>query len=121
MPSSSTITFSNITSSTPKYTVFKLPKEKFGIMPNKVYVSGRLVTVGILGSDVQAAFTKDKMIFSPGELNIVQYNDRLTVSLDYGDWLYHYNINKTIYGAVEFEDDDSNVVVARLVSKVAQK
>jgi hypothetical protein len=116
---SPTITFSN-TNIKSRYAVFKLPKEKTGKMPNKVYVSGRLVTVGILGSDVQAAYAKDKLVFSPGELNIVQFNERLTVSLDYGDWLYHYNVKKSMCDVVEFEDD-SNIVKAELVSKVAQK
>jgi hypothetical protein len=116
-PSSSTITFSNLQQ---KYTVFELPKEKKGIVPNKVYVSGRLVTVGILGSDVQAAFSGDKLVFSPGEIDIMQYNDKMTISLDYGDWLYHYNLNKSVYGGLEF-DDDSNIVKSKLVSKVAQR
>ena len=113
---SSTITFSSPPKQ--KYTVFKLPIK--GKLPNKVYVSGRLVTVGILGSDVQAAFTGDKIVFGPGEIDVMQYNDRLTIALDYGDWLYHYNIEKNEYNVIEFEED-SNIIIAKLVSKVEQR
>lgn len=102
-----------------KYIVFRLPKEKLKIMPNKVYVSGRLVTVGILGSDVQAAFAGNKLVFGPGELDGVFLNKRSIISIDYGDWLYHYNVN-TIYGYPDFEDN-SNIVKCKLVSKIAQR
>ena len=100
------------------YAVFELPlKDK---IPNKVYVSGRLLTVGILGSDVQAAFNgSDKLIFDPAELNVIVYNSRITLSLDYGDWLYHYNVGYE-YGNVVLKED-SNTMEAKLVSKVAQK
>lgn len=103
----------------PKYSVFELPlKNK---MPNKVYVNGILLTVGILGSDVQAAFAGDKIIFSPGEIpGIADWNKRLTVSLDYGDSLYHYNIITDDRCIVEFKEG-SNIIKAKLVSKVAQK
>lgn len=101
------------------YSVFKLPiKDK---IPNKVYVSGRLVTVGILGSDVQAAFNgSDKLVFDPAEVDIISYNGRLTLSLDYGDWLYHYNIECDTYGNISLKGD-SNTIEAKLVSKVAQR
>lgn len=101
-----------------KYTVFKLPKK--GIVPNKVYVAGRLVTVGILGSDVQAAFAGDKLVFAPGEINVITYNEKLTISLDYGDWVYHYNVELDAFGQVSYEED-SNIVKAKMVSKVAQR
>jgi hypothetical protein len=110
---SGTITFSNTKQ---KYTVFKLPIK--GVLPNKVYVAGRLVTVGILGSDVQAAFTGDKLVFSPNTIDINGYN--ITVSLDYGDWLYHYNLISK-YGGLQFESEDSNIVKAKEVSKVKQR
>jgi hypothetical protein len=98
--------------------VFKLPiKDR---VPNKVYVSGLLVTIGILGSDVQAAFSGDKLVFSPGEIpSMVEHGKRVTVSLDYGDWVYHYNVEEKDY-IVQFEKD-SNIVKTKLVSKVAQR
>ena len=113
--SGSTITFASAASS-PKYTVFRLPVKD--VMPNKVYVSGRLVTVGILGSDVQAAFAGDKIIFSPGELSTATY-EKLTVSLDYGDYMYHYVIKYKSW-TIEHEEE-SNIVKAKLVSKVKQE
>lgn len=101
-----------------KYAVFRLPEKT---IPNKVYVSGRLITVGILGSDVQAAYAGgNKLIFAPHELGVVEYNNRLTVSLDYGDYVYHYNVQKNDYGKIQYEDE-STVVKAKLVSKVKQR
>jgi len=96
-----------------KYCVFRLPKSN---MPNKVYVSGRLITMGIIGSDVQAAYAGgNKLIFAPNELTIIKLNDKLTVSIDYGDFLYHYNVEGDEYGAVIFEDE-SNTVFSKLIS-----
>ena len=112
--SAGTTTF--VTTAT-NYTVFKLPKS---VMPNKVYLSGRLITVGMLGTDVQAAYDgKNKLIIAPGEVNAVQYGGKLTVAWDYGDWLYHYNINSGINGEVLFEDD-SNIISCKQVSKAKQ-
>lgn len=117
-PISTSSTFT-VGSDIKKYSVFTLPKPD--VVPNKVYVSGRLLTVGILGSDVQAAFNgKDKLVFAPGEINIVRYNEKLTISLDYGDWLYHYNVEFDEFGAIKYEED-SNIVKVKLVSKVAQR
>ena len=100
------------------YAIFELPiKDK---IPNKVYVSGRLLTLGILGSDVQVAFNGgSKLVFDPSELEVIVFNDRLTLSLDYGDWLYHYNV-EYVNSSVVFEDN-SNIMKARLISKAAQQ
>jgi len=113
---SGTTTMNNTTKQ--RYAIFMLPKPD--VVPNKVYVSGRLVTVGILGSDVQAAFAGDKLVFAPGEIDIIKYNERLTVALDYGDWLHHYNIELDALGQVAFKED-SNIVIVKMVSKVAQR
>jgi len=104
----------------PRYAVFMLPEKD--VMPNKVYVSGMLLTVGILGSDVQAAFVGDKLIFAPGVLTAMILGGQITVSIDYGKWLYHYNIEteEFAFGKVAFEEN-SNVVVAKIISKVEQK
>jgi hypothetical protein len=100
-----------------KYSVFRLPEPD--IIPNKVYISGRLLTVGILGSDVQAAFNgKDKLVFAPGEIAF-RFNEKLTISLDYGDWLHHYNVE--LNGSNVAYEEDSNIIKAKLVSKVAQR
>ena len=87
---------------------------------NKVYISGRLVTIGILGTDVQAAFVGDKLVFAPGEVGVIKYNERPTVALDYGDWLYHYNIQLDTLGQVAFEEN-SNILLTKLMSKVSQR
>ena len=102
-----------------KYSIFKLPMDN--IIPNKVYVMGKLVTVGILGTNVQAAFAGgDKLIFSPGEIIGEYGKDNITVSLDYGDWLYHYNVSGGVC-APDYISEDSNILKAKLVSKVAQR
>lgn len=100
-----------------KYYVFRLPESN---IPNKVYVSGRLLTMGIVGSDVQVAYTGgNKIIFSPNELMAVAYNNKLTISLEYGDFIYHYNLERDFYGVVV--EKDSTVVVAKLISKVIKQ
>ena len=97
-----------------RYSVMELPQD---CMPNKVYVCGRLVTVGILGTDVQAAYAgNSKLIFSPGEVNVIAYNSRITISLDYGDHMYHYNVDPSIY-----KDVDSSELKLKMVSKVKQR
>jgi hypothetical protein len=59
-------------------------------------------------------------VFSPGEIpSMVEHGKRVTVSLDYGDWVYHYNVEEKDY-IVQFEKD-SNIVKTKLVSKVAQR
>ena len=106
-----------------KYLVFKLPKEESGNVPNKVYVGGMLVTLGVLGSDVQAAFAGDKLVFAPGVLHHKStFNEKLTVILDYGDWVYNYNVGIAILHdhGVDCEKD-SNIAKADLLSKVAQR
>jgi len=106
-----------VTTESAKCCVFRLPESA---MPNKVYVAGRLVTVGILGSDVQAAYAGgNKLIFMPNELDSI-VNGRRTVSLDYGDFLYHYNIDQGEFGAVEFEKD-TTILKVKLISKAAQR
>lgn len=99
-----TITFSN---QAEKYSVMDLPRED---MPIKVFVCGRMLTLGMLGSDVEVAYTGDKLIFSPGVINVICYNDRTTISLEYKDEIYHYNYIGT----------DGSMVEADLLSTISK-
>ena len=73
-----------------KYSVMDLPRDD---MPIKVFVAGRMLTIGMLGSDVDAAFIGDQLIFSPGVLNAISYDGRISISLEYKNEIYHYNLN----------------------------
>jgi len=102
--------------SSSKYSVFKLPRAK---MPKKVFLSGRLVSLGKIGDDVQAAYDgKNKLIFAPNELTAIYTNDKITIAIEYDDCMYHYNI-KHSNGTLEYKKD-SNILKASRVSEIAQ-
>jgi len=88
-----TITFSGISSYSPNsknYEILQMPCDK---MPEMVYVNGRLVTLGLMGSDVECAYLgDDKLIFSPGVLDATIYNERMTVSLFFAKEILHFNL-----------------------------
>jgi len=98
-----------------KYSVFELPQKS---VPEAVYVSGRLVTLGILGSDVECAFSGDKLIFAPGVLNAVAYGTRMTLSLKYYNKTYHYNVGHS--GTIAYKEG-SNTMDSDLVSTISHK
>lgn len=99
------------------YAIMELPVK--GVMPNKVYVAGLLVSVGIFGSDVDAAFSGKKLIFSSEMIQNLNSVKNKVISLDYGDYMYHYKVIQNL-GVIEFEDD-SNHMKIKLVSKVKQR
>jgi len=104
----------------PKYVVFELPRAE---MPNKVFVCGRLVSLGILGEDVVAAWDKDdKLVMDPSELNAL-YVNRMEISLEYDDCMFYYKIaiDDSLYGQVKAKlVAGSNILEATLVSEVTQ-
>jgi hypothetical protein len=108
-----------------KYVEFKLPKDK---MPISVFVCGRMITIGLLGTDVECAYipkTSEKqddcaqLIFSPGVLSSISYNNRLTVSLDYEDEIYHYNIDT--YYDVDMHTNNGALLVDQTLASVVPK
>ncbi len=110
------VTYSYPYQQTESYVVFKLPRDQ---MPYKVYVCGRLSTLGKLGQDVQAAYDGDnKLVFKIAEFNTFYTSNKITVSLEYDDTIYHYNINHN-HGVILFKSN-SNVVDAILVSEIEQ-
>lgn len=101
---------------TETYVVFELPRYQ---MPRKIYLNGRLVTVGMLGNDVQAAYDgKNKVIFRLGELNSYYVSNKITVSVEYSDSLYHYNVEHT-GGVMKFKPN-STTLSAVLISEIEQ-
>jgi hypothetical protein len=111
------ITYTYAYPQTESYVVFKLPWDE---MPNKVYVNGRLMTLGKLGADVQAAYdNEEQLVFRLGELNnasVYASNTKITVSVEYEDTMFHYNV-KHINGQITFLPN-TNIVDAVLVSEV---
>lgn len=90
------------------YSVFELPRKE---MPSSVYVCGRMVTLGIVGSDVECAYMVDKLFFSGDILYAISYGSKTTVSLEYKDKIYHYNIDPY---------QDSKLVKSYLISIVTK-
>lgn len=103
----------NITSNHTKYLVFDLVRKD--LMPTSVFVSGRMVTLGVIGTDVECAYVGDQLIFSPGVLGGMAYQDRITVSIEYSDEICHFNVGS--HGTLAIKDD-SVVVDATLVSTI---
>jgi len=97
------------------YAIFELPERR---IPRRVYLCGRLVTLGAIGTDVECAFAGKKLIFEPGLINALTFNGRVTVSLEYDDCTYHYNIGRE--GIPAFRPN-SKTLDAQLVSKIEHK
>lgn len=97
------------------YAIFELPRRK---IPRRVYLCGRLVTLGALGTDVECAYAGKKLIFEPGLINALTYNGRVTISLEYDDCTYHYNAGSQ--GIPAFKSS-SKTLDAQLVSKIEHR
>lgn len=82
-----------------KYQEMELPKED---MPVSVFVAGRMLTLGIIGSDVEAAYMgKNLMMFKPGVINVIQFNSTLTLSIEYKNEIYHYNVTNNLADKID--------------------
>lgn len=104
-----------VANSSGSYAVFMLPERK---IPKKVFVNGRLVTVGALGTDAECAYAGKKLIFEPGLINVLAFNGRLTVSLEYKNKTYHYNIGSN--GIPDLKPN-TTTLDAQLVSVIDHK
>ena len=67
----------------------ELPVSK---MPKKIYINGRLLTLGIFGSSVECAYAGKHLIFAPGLLDSYVTLRNHTIILEYKDKTYNYNI-----------------------------
>jgi hypothetical protein len=97
-----------------KYSVFPLSQKT---MPQKVFICGRLMTIGIIGSDAECIFMNDKIMIEPGLINAIPFNGRLTMSLEYADNMYHYNIGQPGGTYINYKPN-SNEIDANLISVV---
>jgi hypothetical protein len=99
-----------------KYSVLNLPRKKK--MPRAVYVAGKMLTLGLLGSDVEVAFTGSQIVFSPGTLATT--GSSLTLIIDYADESYHYNLFKGLLG-LSFSPGSQILLDPQLLSVVKGK
>jgi hypothetical protein len=90
-------TWTTSTLKLPSYYVFRLPESN---MPYKVYAAGRLLTLGMFGSDAEVAFCGvKKLIFAGTVLQNIDY-----ISIEYKDCIYHYKIFCN-FGVYECEEN----------------
>lgn len=99
-----------------KYSVMNLPRKK---TPIAVFASGRMLTLGLLGTCVECAYTSEQIIFSPGTINALTFNGKVTVSVEYEDEILHYNIGDEIGN--HYESDTSSTLIVMLVSTIRKK
>ena len=103
---SGTITITNQQS----YMIVDLPEKS---VPQAVYVNGRMVTLGILGSDAECAYANDNLIFAPGVLQ-GQENGRMTLIMEFKKHSYHYSVDHE-YGIPTLE---GRKPIVSLISKL---
>lgn len=96
-----------------KYSVMDLPRTE---MPRAVFVCGRMVTLGILGTDVECAFVGEYLVFAPGVINYV-WNTRTTVIIEYADAFYHYNVGQNGTDMFEKESAKLNTTLVSTIKK----
>lgn len=109
----SNITFHTMSTPNQKYSVMDLPRKD---MPTSVYVCGRMVTLGILGTDVECAYVGEYLVFAPGIVNYV-WNSRTTVIVEYKDEIYHYNIGANGTDMYAKESSKLNAILVSTIKK----
>jgi len=121
VPSTGNITFTNYPApKKPRYSVFLLSRRE---MPKKVFICGRLTSLGNIGDDVQVAYDgRDYLVIAPNELTAMYTSNKITVAVEYDEVMEHYEVetnNILSYSEIQYEDN-SNVLKTRLVSSVPQ-
>lgn len=96
-----------------KYAVMNLPRKE---LPLAVYICGRMLTLGILGTDVECAYTGKQIVFEPGVVSSAKFGNRITVSVEYKDEIFHYNIGRN--GNIAYENEKSSTLEVTLVSTI---
>lgn len=90
------------------YKAMKLPRKE---IPRTVYVSGRMVTLGIIGSEAECAYAGEHLIFAPG---ITETLGNTTIILEYPDEIYNYKVlfeTSTVVGS-------KNKLCVKLLSRI---
>ena len=97
-----------------KYVVFELPRFR---MPDKVFLNGRLVSLGVLGDDVIAAWDKeDKLIMEELDIGAIMINNRMEISLEYDNCTFYYKVEHSLGKPIR--KAGTNIIEARLISEV---
>lgn len=100
-----------------KYAVMDLPR-KDGV-PTAVFVCGRMLTLGVLGTDVECAFAGDQLVFEPGVVTAMSFGGRITISIEFHDEICHYNVGQD--GVVTYDGENSSTLETTLVSTIKKK
>ena len=92
------------------YKSMQLPKKR---IPKKVYVNGKLLTLGIIGSNVECAYVGAHLIFAPGVTEGLLLSNQRSIVLEYAREVYNYSI--------EPEELAKNKLNVKLLSIVKSK
>lgn len=107
----SNVTYTSI--SPQPYLVMDLPKNE---LPKAVYVCGRMVTLGLLGTQVECAYAGEYLVFEPGVVVPTTYGRRITIIIEFSDEICHYNVGD-VNGAL-YSNNSSLKINAELVSTI---
>lgn len=102
--------------SIPIYTFLKLHRSD---MPEKVFVTGELKTLGTVGSHAQCMYDGQSIIFAPGAISNfldVFYKHNNTISIEYFDEIHHFNVDE-----VPTSSNGHNNIKAKLISKISKR
>ena len=86
------VTIANKTTAHPSYVLFKLPVQK---LPDMVFLNGRALSLGLLGSKAECAFGSNSLIFAGQVFSELPYSrigqpGRFTIILQYKTKTFHY-------------------------------
>lgn len=102
------------------YCILELAQSK---VPKKVYLNGRLLSLGIFGSDVDVAFIpQNKLLIETQMLiDVPGSNRRRNISVEYNDWMYHYTYDLAYTSSQPILcKHGTKIIDATLVGMVAQ-
>jgi len=97
-----------------RYTIVDLPRKE---LPNAVYICGRKLTIGIIGTDVECAYVGSQLVFSPGAINAVPIRHPVYLMIEYTDEIYNYRISDL--GSIMYigESQKINTVLVSVTKK----
>jgi len=72
--------------------VMNLPKNK---MPRAVFFNGKMLTMGLLGTNAECAYTGKNLVFAPGVTEGLFFPHNRKIILEYAKEMYHYEVLDT--------------------------
>ena len=111
---STNISFTLTAAPEPKYSVLKLPRTQ---RPCRVFLNGRMVSLGKIGEDVIVAHDGEyKLIIAPKILTYgFIFDNKITIAVEYHHEVYNYTVEMD--GASIKYKEDSNYLDVKLVNK----